>query len=188
MSITTRNGDHGETRILFGRAVAKNHPRVEAYGSVDELTAHLGVARATLGAEHPLATQIRWVQERLQRLCAELATDNQDHERLATSGISLLSPQDVSALDTMAADWEARLPRIRHFLIPGDSVGSAHLHVARSVCRRAERRVWELGPAGHTVRDVSPRFLNRLSDYLWLAARAVDEPLEEPSADASAPQ
>ncbi len=173
MSVTTGGGDAGETALLFGRRVSKTHPRVVTYGTVDELNCALGTVRAALPEDTPLRGELREIQKLLQRINTELATDDADQQRLESSGIALLEDAHSEHLTARIATLEEQLPQIREFLLPGDSVPSAALHMARAICRRAEREVWQLRTGNTQVRDLLPRYLNRLSDYLWLTARTV---------------
>lgn len=161
--IYTRRGDEGWTELLGGRAVAKTHPQVEAYGTIDELTANLGLA-ATMSPPK-LADQLMWIQERLFVIGAILA-----REDLSAQGEIRLSVKTVEQLERWIDELQKDLPRQTRFLMPGPKGGSrtsAQLHVARTVCRRAERRVCTL--EGDLAAILM--FLNRLSDYLYAAAR-----------------
>ena len=169
--IYTRTGDAGQTGLLGPRRVSKDDPRVEAYGSVDELNAWLGWARA--GCEgHPAPQQeLEPILARLQELLfvagAELATDP------AAGGADRLpriSRQDVEQLERWIDAAEAALAPLRHFILPGGSTVAAALHVARTVARRAERRVVALA-ARETLRPELLAFFNRLSDLLFVMAR-----------------
>ena len=165
MKIYTRTGDDGTTGLLGAGRVPKSAPRVEAYGSVDELNASLGVARA-LDGESWLATELDAIQSHLFRVGAELATTST--EMLAT--LARVGDEDVEALEGWIDRLEADLPPLRRFLLPGGSALAAQLHLARTVCRRAERRVVALGD----LEPVEPRivrFLNRLADLLFVMAR-----------------
>jgi len=174
MPITTRTGDDGTTGLLFNRRVPKNHPRIEACGTVDELNATLGMARA--GATTPETADILLAaQKSLVGLMAELATDDADFSRLAASKLQRLQPDDLAALDAAALNLEARRVRVGGWDIPGASAHHAHLHFARAVCRRAERAASAVRASGATVPDLVMQFLNRLSDVLWLLASAEED-------------
>ena len=156
---------------MFNRRVPKTHPRVEAYGTVDELSAALGLARATTRWQDIGATLLQ-VQKDLIQLSGELATDDLDRERLEGQGLAGLDATHLAYLDEAVATWESRLPPIRHFLQPGQNLSSAHLHFGRTVCRRAERALLRLREGGGWVSPLALAYFNRLSDFLWLAARA----------------
>ena len=170
MSIATKTGDNGTTALMFGRRVAKNHPRVEAYGTVDELNAALGLARAT--AEHDFVrTNLVAIQKDLVILMGELAVANEDLERYVKGGFLLVTPAMTAKLDALVKEIESQNISFQGWATPGATQNSAALDVARTVCRRAERRVCDLQTAGEMKNDELIIFLNRLSDLLWLFAR-----------------
>lgn len=161
--IYTKQGDEGETQLLGGRRVPKCHPQVEAYGTVDELNAAL--ALAATGVTSFLGEQLEWVQERLFAVGTILA-----QEGLANPGRLRLDAQAVQQLELWIDQLSDELPEQTSFLLLGPAGGSqtaAQLHVARTVCRRAERRICALEA---DLRDVVS-FFNRLADYLYVAAR-----------------
>lgn len=169
MAISTKTGDDGSTGLMFNRRVPKDHPRVEAYGTVDELVSALGIVRA-LTPESALAEEIKRIQEDLMVLMSDLAVLPSDIERYRAKGRPGLSAEVLDRLDAWVARMEAEGGGFRGWVVPGDSVIGAHLHLARAICRRAERRVAQV----HREEPVDPRipaYLNRLSDALWLAAR-----------------
>jgi cob(I)alamin adenosyltransferase len=170
MSIVTKTGDNGETSLLFGRRIAKTDPRIEAVGAVDELNAALGVVRATGGGAETVALVDR-LQERLVALMGELGCLPEDAERHAAKGYGVVQAGHVAELEAEARRLEAKGLNFDGWARPGaaGSVVAAHLDVARTICRRAERRVLELGE-GVANAEV-PVFLNRVSDVLWLMAR-----------------
>jgi cob(I)alamin adenosyltransferase len=173
MSIATKTGDNGTTALMYGRRVAKNHPRVEAYGTVDELNAVLGLARAT--AEHDFVrTNLLAIQLDLVILMGELAVANEDLERYVKGGFTLVTPTMTAKLDVLVKEIEAQNVSFKHWATPGATQNSAALDMARTVCRRAERRVCDLQTAGEMKNDEIIIFLNRLSDLLWLFARWVE--------------
>jgi cob(I)alamin adenosyltransferase len=173
MSIATKTGDNGTTALMFGRRVAKNHPRVEAYGTVDELNAALGLARAT--AEHDFVrTNLVAIQKDLVILMGELAVANEDLERYVKGGFLLVTPAMTAKLDALVKEIESQNISFQGWATPGATQNSAALDVARTVCRRAERRVCDLQTAGEMKNDELIIFLNRLSDLLWLFARWVE--------------
>ncbi len=171
MSIVTRTGDDGETSLLFGRRIAKTDPRIEAVGAVDELNAALGVVRVTGGAAETVDLIDR-LQGRLVGLMGELGILAEDAGRYAEKkGYPVLGEADVVELDGEAARLEAKGLNFEGWARPGaaGSLVAAHLDVARTICRRAERRVLALGE-GVANGNVAV-FLNRVSDVLWLMAR-----------------
>lgn len=173
MSIATKTGDNGTTALMYGRRVPKNHPRVEAYGSVDELNAALGLARAT--AEHDFVrTNLLVIQKDLVILMGELAVANEDLERYVKGGFSLVKPAITAKLDGLIKKIEAQNVSFKGWATPGATHNSAALDVARTVCRHAERRVCDLQAAGEFKNEEIIIFLNRLSDLLWLFARWVE--------------
>jgi cob(I)alamin adenosyltransferase len=188
MSIVTKTGDSGTTALMYGRRVPKGHPRVEAYGTVDELNAQIGMALLAPGLEERFVQWLHRIQNDLLDVGADLAVPP--------------SPPDASGaersrlrVDAAYAEWlehacdevNATLPPLRSFVIPGGTPAAAHLHVCRTVCRRAERRAVAVGE------EVNPevlRYLNRLSDLLFILSRAAngdaaaqgEEPLWSPGA------
>jgi cob(I)alamin adenosyltransferase len=173
MSIATKTGDNGTTALMYGRRVPKNHPRVEAYGAVDELNAALGLARVS--TKHAFVSDnLLAVQKDLVVLMGELAVANEDLERYLKNGYSLVTPAMTAKLDALVNEIEAQKVSFKGWATPGDTLDSAALDVARTVCRRAERRVCDLQIAGELKNDELIIFLNRLSDLLWLFARWVE--------------
>ena len=170
MSIATKTGDGGTTGLMYGRRVPKNHPRVEAYGTVDELNAALGLARAT--AEHDFVrANLLAIQQDLVILMGELAVANEDLERYIKGGFSLVTPVMTAKLDGLVKEIESQNVSFKGWATPGATINSAALDVARTVCRRSERRVYALQAAGELKNEEVLVFLNRLSDLLWLFAR-----------------
>jgi cob(I)alamin adenosyltransferase len=173
MSIATKTGDNGTTALMYGRRVPKNHPRVEAYGAVDELNAALGLARST-AAQDFVSGNLLAIQKELVTLMGELAVANEDLERYVKGGFSLVTPAMTAKLDGLVKEIEAQNISFKGWATPGATQNSAALDVARTVCRRAERRVCDLQAAGELKNDEIIIFLNRLSDLLWLFARWVE--------------
>ena len=168
MKIYTRTGDSGETSLFDGTRVQKNDSRVDAYGEVDELNASLGVARAS-GTDPDIDAELVRLQRDLFALGAQLA-DPQD-KLAARVAKAVLGDDDVARLERAIDRFETELTPLRRFILAGGSAGGAALHVARAVCRRAERRMVALEPA---VDGVLLRYINRLSDLLFVIARAVN--------------
>jgi cob(I)alamin adenosyltransferase len=178
MSIATKTGDAGETSLMYGRRVPKTDARVDAYGCVDELNAALGLARAA--ASNPLLTaQIYAVQKELVNVMGELATGEEDLDRYAKDGFQLTSAAMTDRLTSVVDDLESKLGKFKHWSIPGETKDSATLELARTICRRAERRVAALMAADAKFNAEILRYLNRLSDLCWLLARYAERLAEE---------
>ena len=168
VKIYTKTGDSGETGLFGGGRLAKDSPRVVAYGEVDELNACLGVARASgVGALDGLCQTL---QERLFTLGAVLATPQGSK---ADAHIPHLKAEWVSEMEAAMDAFDAELPKMTHFILPGGTTGSAALHQCRTVCRRAERSVVALVRDGIVDSQVLV-FLNRLSDLLFMMARTAN--------------
>jgi len=173
MSIATKTGDGGTTGLMYNRRVSKCHPRVEAYGCVDELNAALGLARAT--AEHGFVREnILAIQKDLVTLMGELATAAEDLPRYAKDGFQLVTSPMTAKLDVLVKEIEAQKVTFAGWATPGASQHSAALDVARTTCRRAERRVCALQESGQLQNNEIIIYLNRLADLLWLFARWVE--------------
>jgi cob(I)alamin adenosyltransferase len=166
VKIYTRTGDSGETGLLGGTRVPKDHLRVAAYGEVDETNACLGLALASSDGAR-LNTLLRQVQADLFALGAELADVRRDPKRDAKSAVS---EELVARLEKEIDVREAKLPPLRAFVLPGGTPTAAHLHHARTVCRRAERAVVALAREAQ-VDPLAIVYLNRLSDLLFVLAR-----------------
>jgi cob(I)alamin adenosyltransferase len=180
--IYTKLGDGGETHLGDMSRVSKLHPRVEAYGTVDELNATIGVALLTDGLPDRFAAWLRRVQNDLLDVGADLSVPaGGERARLR------VGPDYTSWLEHACDEVNAELEPLRSFVIPGGTPAAAHLHVCRTVCRRAERRTIAVGD------EVNPevvRYLNRLSDLLFILSRAANdgdsaEPLWDPGAHGS---
>ncbi|MBX7165596.1 MAG: cob(I)yrinic acid a,c-diamide adenosyltransferase [Pirellulales bacterium] len=169
MKIYTRTGDQGETGLFGGPRVSKDAPRIEAYGTVDELNAVLGLV-LTAPLPPAIGEILRRVQHELFELGAQLATPDP-----AKHNLSLIGPDKVAAIEAEIDRYEATLPPLKNFILPGGSPAAAWLHLARTVSRRAERRVVTLArsPGEHVSIDAGI-YLNRLSDLLFVLARAVN--------------
>ena len=165
MKIYTKTGDHGKTALFGGRRVGKDSARIEAYGTVDELNAFLGFARAS-AVHEDVQMRIEQLQNELFTLGADLATPL-DSENVAVPRITEAHVAEMEArIDTL----EEKLVPLRYFILPGGTETAARLHVCRTVCRRAERLLVHLS----TVEDLNERdlrYVNSLSDYLFVLAR-----------------
>jgi cob(I)alamin adenosyltransferase len=164
----TRTGDTGETSLFDGSRVGKNDPRIDAYGDVDELNAVLGVARAS-GLPPDLDDALLRIQRDLFALGARLA-DPADRIAARVSKADL-GDDDVRRLEGLIDRFDAEPPALRRFILPGGCRSGAALHLARTVCRRVERRMVGLVPAPEAVLI---RYINRLSDLLFAMARAAN--------------
>ena len=160
--IATRTGDDGTTGLGDGSRVPKSSPRVQALGDVDELNSQIGVL-LTEPLPDDVRTLLRVVQQELFNLGGEISIP----------GFELLKPAAVQRLDEALAHYNAGLPRLKEFILPGGSRSAAHAHVARTVARRAERSLVALA-AGESVRAEPRQFLNRLSDLLFVLARVLN--------------
>lgn len=176
MKIYTKTGDAGETGLFGGGRVRKDHPRIAAYGTLDELNAVLGVARAEIARSADLESNIvtaldallGTIQNRLFDLGAELAAPQSE-----AKGAQRIQQNHVEVLEQAIDQYESGLPPLRQFILPGGTAVAAQLHVARCVCRRAEREIVSLA-AEHPLRDLPVRYVNRLSDLLFVLARAAN--------------
>ena len=162
--IYTRGGDGGETSLVDGSRVSKCSPRVEAYGTLDEANSWVGLARAALEDEG-LDRALAFLQHRLFNCTSHLATPPG-----STVAAPTVSAADVAYLEGAIDQWEQVTGPLNHFVLPGGAVAAGHLHLARTVCRRAERRLVSLAD----TEDVDPtvlKLVNRSSDFLFAAAR-----------------
>lgn len=173
MSIATKTGDAGTTGLIYGHRVPKNHPRVEACGSLDELNSALGVARAGADREF-IRGNLFWIQKSLVDVMGEVGVLTQDLPRYIKDGFARVTPELTAKLDQLVGEIEAQKVSFKGWATPGATPGSAALDLARSICRRAERRVYDLHAAGELPNAEILIFLNRLSDVLWLFARWVE--------------
>lgn len=167
MKIYTKTGDGGETSLLGGTRVPKHHLRIESYGTVDELNSWVGLVRA--GFTHPDAQQtLDDIQNNLFVIGSHLATD----PAKTNVKVPQLDEQDVIELEEAMDKMDKQLPTLKNFVLPGGSVEVAHSHLARCVCRRAERLATQL-LYNEVVSPVVLRYLNRLSDYLFILGRFI---------------
>ncbi|HXH06420.1 MAG TPA: cob(I)yrinic acid a,c-diamide adenosyltransferase [Vicinamibacterales bacterium] len=170
MKLYTKTGDGGETALLDGTRVSKAEPRVSAYGDIDELGAWLGLARAA-GPDETTAARLERIQRDLFAIGARLADPSR---RVAgRTAKAAIDNEDVGRLESWIDELQSRTPPLRRFVLAGGSPAGAALHVARTVCRRAERGVVALGPGA--VDPPVLAYLNRLSDLLFAMARAVNQ-------------
>ncbi len=169
MKIYTKTGDRGETGLFGGPRVSKDAPRIEAYGTVDELNSVLGVVRSIL--EHPeVDALLEQIQNELFSLGAQLATPNP-----AAHQTALIGPPQIAALEAAIDRYEAGLAPLVQFILPAGTPAAAQLHLARTVCRRAERRlVTLLHRSPEPIAGELVVYLNRLSDLLFVLARELN--------------
>jgi cob(I)alamin adenosyltransferase len=168
VKIYTRTGDEGDTSLFGGTRVRKSAPRVDAYGEVDETNACLGLARASC-TDREIDADLVQIQRDLFALGAQLADPGEQIAPRVSK--AMLGDEDVARLEATIDRYEAELPPLRRFILAGGSPAGAALHVARAVCRRAERRMVAVEPA---VDGVLIRYVNRLSDLLFVLARAAN--------------
>ena len=167
--IYTRTGDAGTTRLATGATVSKSDLRVEAYGAVDETNACLGLARLHTADDHDLDAMLARIQNELFDLGADLSTPARADE--ATGAKLRVLDSQVARLEAEIDALNDGLPDLKSFVLPGGTAAAAALHLARTVCRRAERDAVRLVEAGEPVSGPAMRYLNRLSDFLFVAAR-----------------
>jgi cob(I)alamin adenosyltransferase len=172
MRIYTGTGDEGTTGLFGGQRVRKDAARVEAYGAVDEANALLGVARAMLRPDDPLGERLVQIQGELFVVGADLATPEVEG-KAASASVPRVQAEDITRLEAWIDEAQAELEPLRSFILPGGGQAAAHLHLARTVCRRAERRAVTLGAEEHVSPDIRV-YLNRLSDLLFVWARLVN--------------
>jgi cob(I)alamin adenosyltransferase len=169
MKIYTKTGDEGETGLFAGGRVAKDDPRIEAFGTVDELNAMLGSAIAAEPGEE-LGRLLSRLQNELFAVGAELATPQPDQH-----GTDMIAPSHVEALEREIDQYQEQLPELKQFILPGGCPAAAMLHCARTVCRRAERHVVTLNRSDeNTTSPCLLIYLNRLGDLLFVLGRAAN--------------
>ena len=170
MKIYTKTGDGGKTSLVGGARVAKTHVRLEAYGTLDELNAHLGML-ATLWMDESDVADVRWMQRLLFVAGTLLATEE---DSPCWSQLQRVTDADVARIEYLIDSVQETLPPMRAFILPGGTSASAQAHICRTVCRRAERRVLAMSEAGIRVEGQVIALLNRLSDYLFVLARKIN--------------
>jgi cob(I)alamin adenosyltransferase len=168
VKIYTRTGDKGETGLPDGTRVPKSDPRIEACGELDELNAWLGLASSQLGPDGDVRNVLEHLQRNLLALGARLA--DPDGHSAARAPRTALTAADVKRLEDWIDRFDSELGDLRRFILPGGSAAGAALHVARAVCRRAERRIAALGADADAL-----AYINRLSDLLFVLARAINK-------------
>jgi cob(I)alamin adenosyltransferase len=171
--IYTRTGDAGQTRLATGKQVSKADLRVEAYGAVDETNACLGLARLHTAGAGDFDAMLARLQNELFDLGADLSTPPKPDE--AEGSVLRMSDAQVTRLEGEIDGLNGALPDLTSFILPGGTPAAAALHLARTVCRRAERAAVRLMEAGEPVSGPAMRYLNRLSDLLFVAARFAND-------------
>lgn len=174
--VYTRTGDKGTTRLVGGQAVSKDDARIEAYGTVDELNAILGLVRVTHGRTDRLDGILQRIQNDLFNVGSDLATRSADR----WEGMFRVGAEDVTTLEGWIDDLNGDLAPLKEFILPGGGPVGAQLHQARTVCRRAERRVVTLMALEDDVGGGVLTYLNRLSDLLFVLGRWAAKELGEP--------
>lgn len=171
----TKTGDKGKTSLLGGAKVLKSDLRIEAYGNVDELNSFIGYLKDQQDVENKLKQQLYWIQENLFTIGSALATEP------GFTGFELpkITEKEVSQLEVWIDKFDQEVPPLKNFILPGGHPAVSLSHVCRSVCRRTERSIVALAN-NDTVDEVIVRFVNRLSDYLFIFARAIGQQLNAP--------
>jgi len=172
LKIYTKTGDKGQTSLLGGTRVPKHHIRIEAYGTVDEFNSWIGLLRDSVTDEHVKKMLIE-TQDRLFTIGSSLASDP-DKSKVK---IPHISEEDITLLEKEIDAMDAVLPEMKSFVLPGGHEAISHCHIARCVCRRAERRIIHLAE-NEQVDDIIIRYFNRLSDYLFMLSRKLTQDLK----------
>ena len=168
--IYTRTGDKGTTSLVGGKRVSKSDPRLDAYGTIDELNSFIGLMLSVMDGKAESAENIRWIQQKLFNIGGCLATDTTSFPLPDSCKILV---QDVERMEKMIDAAQEGLPEQRSFILPGGTQAASYAHVARTVCRRAERLIIAL-PNDAAVPSELLQFINRLSDYLFVLARRIN--------------
>lgn len=167
--VYTKTGDKGTTALVGGARVAKTHIRLEAYGTVDELNAQLGLLVTCLSDDEDKNVVLE-IQHRLFMVGSHLATDQ---EMIDLKQASIITPGHIAKIEQRIDEMDEALPPLHAFVIPGGSRGAAVCHICRTVCRRAERRILALS-AEHKVSEEVLMYINRLSDFLFVLSRRIN--------------
>lgn len=170
-NVYTRTGDGGLTSLATGQREPKASPRLEAYGTADELMSWLGVIASSPSCPPELAGWLTAIQNKLFNIGAYLASEGETPD--STVNLFGFSPEDISKMEENIDYMDSQLPTLHAFILPGGSELAAKTHVARTVCRRAERRLLELNRVAEVNPDVI-RYFNRLSDFLFVAAKFIN--------------
>ncbi|MDR2653617.1 MAG: cob(I)yrinic acid a,c-diamide adenosyltransferase [Prevotellaceae bacterium] len=172
MKVYTKKGDKGETSLIGGKKVPKNHIRVEAYGTVDELISAIGIVRACETDDY-YKKFIFDIQNKLMNIAAILASDGDTVKQLPE-----ITGEDVVVLENEIDKITETLPKLNHFVIPGGNLSESFVHLSRSICRKAERVIVSLINEGYQVPDFLEAYINRLSDFLFTFARKLNKDAE----------
>ena len=164
MGIYTKTGDKGETSLATGERVAKDSPRIEAYGTVDELSSHIGLLMAIIN--HNENEKLNVELERVQNVLFEISSVLAGAEM----NIDTHLEDEISAMEQRIDEMQRELPQLRAFILPGGCTAAAQCHVCRTVCRRAERRMVSM-----SISPLLLKYINRLSDYLFILARSINK-------------
>ena len=167
MKIYTKTGDKGTTSLIGGTKVPKSHLRIEVYGTVDELNSYIGLCKDLLQDNNTMAI-LQEIQDRLFTLGAALACDPEKETKMK---IPDLKETDIELLENEIDRMDGKLPEMKNFILPGGNPVLSHLHIARCICRRAERCCVRLELESHEVEPIIIKYLNRLSDYLFVLSR-----------------
>ena len=166
--IYTKTGDKGQTSLIGGTRVPKDHIRIESYGTIDELNSHIGLIRDLLTEDQDMSALLLTIQNRLFSVSAELANEKYTHKK----GVSVIAESDVVFLEQKIDEMNEQLPALEKFILPGGHVIASQCHIARTVCRRAERCIVKLSHEAE-VSESLIQFINRLSDFMFLLARKI---------------
>jgi len=166
MKIYTKTGDGGTTSLIGGTRVSKAHLRIEAYGTIDELNSYIGLCKDLLGEQN--SAVLPEIQDRLFTIGSALACDPEKETKMK---IPDLKEEDVALLENEIDSMNEMLPPMKSFILPGGHATVSHIHIARCICRRAERSCVRLQIEKNEVESIIPKYLNRLSDYLFVLAR-----------------
>ncbi|KAB3533213.1 cob(I)yrinic acid a,c-diamide adenosyltransferase [Alkaliphilus serpentinus] len=169
MKIYTKTGDKGDTSLYDGTRVSKDDIRVESYGTIDELDSALGFSRNFI-QDKKIIEIVYKIQRDLFKVAAELATE--DNSKI----VAKVQEEDIIYLESIINEYMEKIPKVDKFIIPGTSVESASLHMARTICRRAERRIITLRRSAE-IRDDLVKYVNRLSDAIYTIARYLEKEL-----------
>lgn len=169
MKIYTKTGDKGETSLIGGTRVWKNNPRIEAYGTIDELNSHLGLL-TTYQLQNEDVEFLQQIQHKLFSIGSYLATDI---NRTDLKAASILTEEDVVTLEKAIDRMDATLPELKNFVLPGGSAAAATAHICRTITRRAERRMLDLINNNIDIADLILQYINRLSDYFFTLSRYI---------------
>jgi cob(I)alamin adenosyltransferase len=178
LKIYTKTGDKGKTSLIGGTKVPKNHLRIESYGTIDELNSFIGLLNDHLAAPSSVSSNLlREIQDRLFTIGASLACDPDKEPKLK---IPDLKEEDITLLEKEMDRMEEELPPMRSFILPGGHVTVSTAHIARCVCRRAERICVGMQEEGLFIEPIVLKYINRLSDYLFVFARYTAHLLDAP--------